>query len=327
MRTFRYEDVRDTASAVELLAERPAARVLAGGTNLVDLMRLGVERPESLVDISRLGLDRVERLRNGDLRIGAAVRNADLAADPMVRERYPVLGEALLAGAPGQLRTLATTAGNLLQRTRCGYFQDIAMPCNKREPGSGCPAIEGQHDNLAILGGSTSCVATHASDMAVAMTALDAVVEVEGTHGRRSVPLDDLYLLPEDTPEQEHTLAHDELVTGVVIPALPFGARSRYRKVREHASFAFAIASVAVALDVRDGVVRDVRLGFGAVAPKPWRATLAEDVLRGRPATVDEFTHAVDEELRAACPLRDNAYKVPLIRRLAVAVLAELAAA
>ena len=324
MREFAYEAATDATSAVALLAARPDAKLLSGGTNLVDLMKLGVERPGTLVDVTRLGLDQIELLDDGGLRIGAGVRNSVLAADATVRREYPVLSEALLAGASGQLRNMATTAGNLLQRTRCLYFQDTSKPCNKREPGSGCPAIEGQHHNLAILGTSEHCIATHPSDMAVAMTALGAVVHVQGSTGVRAIPLDDLYRLPGATPQFEHTLAHDEVITAVVIPNLSYGAASTYRKVRERASYAFAISSVAAAIDVEAGVVRDVRIGLGALAPKPWRATLAEAALVGEPATVENFERAIDVELAQAATLPDNAFKVPLVRRLVVATLAEL---
>ncbi len=325
MRRFEYRRADDLDGAVLLLSERPGAKLLAGGTNLVDLMKLGVEQPDALVDVSRLGLDEVTELPDGGLRIGAGVRNSDLAAHPLVRRGYPVLSQALLAGASGQLRNLASTAGNLLQRTRCLYFQDVSKPCNKRHPGTGCPAIEGEHHNLAILGASEHCVATHPSDLAVALAALDAELTVVGGTGRRSLRLAELYLPPDDRPDREYGLAHDEVIVSVEVPALAFGARSGYRKARERASYAFAIGSVAAALDLTDGVVADVRIALGAVAHKPWRAELAEEALRGQPAGIESYERAIDAELAAARPLRDNAYKVPLIRRLAVATLAKLA--
>ena len=284
MRSFRYEQAADATTATTLLAQRPEAKLLGGGTNLVDLMRLGVERPETVIDVTRLGLDQVESLDDGSLRIGASVRNSNLAADRLVRERFPVLAEALLAGASGQLRNMATTAGNLLQRTRCVSFQDVSKPCNKRAPGSGCPAIPGEHRNLAIFGASESCVATHPSDMAVALTALDAVMHIQGSNGVRCVPVDELYLLPGDTPHLENTLAHDEIITAVVVPALPQSTLSRYRKVRDRASYAFALASVAAVVTVREGVIEDARIGLGGVAAKPWRAHRAEQVLVGSPS-------------------------------------------
>jgi xanthine dehydrogenase YagS FAD-binding subunit len=298
---------------------------LAGGTNLVDLMKLGVATPDVLVDVTKLPLGEVTELPGGGLRVGATVRNSDLAADPRIRRGYPVLSQALLAGASGQLRNMATTGGNLLQRTRCRYFMDPTMPCNKHAPGSGCPARAGDHRNLAILGGSEACIATHPSDMAVALAALDAVVRIDGAAGERTIPVTALHRLPEDTPERDTVLEHGELITAVELPALPFATRSAYRKARDRASYAFAVGSVAAVLDVADGLVRDVRLAFGAVAPKPWRALAAEEALRGRPATRESFLAAADAELDEARPLRDNAYKITLVRNLTAAVLGRLA--
>ncbi len=288
-------------------------------------MRLGVETPPLLVDVTRLPYDRIDELDSGGLRIGAGVRNSDLAADRRVRMLYPALAEAMLAGASGQLRNLATTGGNLLQRTRCAYFQDVTAPCNKRVPGSGCPAREGDHRNLAVIGHSEHCVATHPSDMAVALAALDAVVRVAGPAGAREIPLVDFHRLPEDAPEHDSVLEPGELIVAVDLPALPFAAGSCYRKVRERASFAFALVSVAAALDVVDGEVRDVRIAFGGLAHKPWRAGAAEAALRGSPANATAFGEAADIELAAARPLRDNGYKVELARRLLVRTLEELA--
>jgi xanthine dehydrogenase YagS FAD-binding subunit len=324
VRPFRYERPVDAAAAVALLAGSPRARFLGGGTNLVDLMRLGVEEPDLLVDVSGLPYDRIETSAGGGLRIGAAVRNSDLASDRLVRERYPVLAEALLDGASGQLRNLATVGGNLLQRTRCRYFQDVTKPCNKRDPGSGCPAREGEHRNLALLGWSERCVATHPSDMAVALAALDAVVHVDGPRGARSIPLTELHRLPGEEPQRDAVLERDELITVVELPALDLARRSRYVKVRERASFAFAVVSVAAALDVDDGTVRDVRVALGGVAHKPWRATLVEATLRGAAATPESFARAAEAELAQARPLRDNAYKLPLARNLIVRTLLEL---
>jgi xanthine dehydrogenase YagS FAD-binding subunit len=289
-------------------------------------MRLGVETPAALVDVTRLPLDGIEPTPDGGLRIGAAVRNSVLAADPEVRADYPALAEALLSGASGQIRNWATTAGNLLQRTRCAYFQDVTKPCNKREPGSGCPAREGDHRNLAILGHSLSCVATHPSDMAIPLAAFDAVVHVVGPAGARAVPLVDLHRLPGDEPWRETVLDPAELIVAVELPPLAVAARSAYRKVRGRASFEFALVSVAAALDVVDGSVQEVRLALGGVAHKPWRATRAEEALRGTPATAESFARAADAELEQAEPLRDNAYKVPLARNTIVALLTELAA-
>jgi xanthine dehydrogenase YagS FAD-binding subunit len=323
MRPFRYERAADEGGAVAAVAE-PGAKFLGGGTNLVDLMRLGVETPSVLVDVTRLPLDRIEPLEDGGLRIGAGVRNSDLAADPRIRDRYPALAEAVLAGASGQLRNLATTGGNLMQRTRCPYFQDVTTPCNKREPGTGCPAREGEHTNLAVLGHSEHCVATNPSDMAVPLAAFDAVVRVVGPEGAREIPLAEFHRLPGDAPERDTTLREGELIVAVDLPPLPLAARSRYRKVRERASFAFALVSVAAALEVADGRVADVRIAFGGLAHKPWRASAAEDALRGAAAGPEAFAAAADAELAAARPLRDNGYKVDLARTALVQTLVEL---
>jgi xanthine dehydrogenase YagS FAD-binding subunit len=327
MRTFAYAPVTDVASAVSLLAGAPSGTFLAGGTNLVDLMKLGVETPDVLVDINKLPLDEVSALPDGGLRIGAGVRNSDLAADPHVRRLYPVLSQALLAGASGQLRNMATTGGNLLQRTRCRYFMDATKPCNKHAPGTGCPAREGDHRNLAILGGSEHCIATHPSDMAVALAALDATVQVTGPDGERGIPINELHRLPGDTPHIDTVLRHGELITAVDLPPLEAARVSAYRKARDRASYAFAVGSVAAAVHAEDGVVHDVRLAFGAVAHKPWRAYAAEQALLGRPATRQSFLDAADAELAAAEPLRDNAFKVTLIRNLVSATLTRLTGA
>jgi xanthine dehydrogenase YagS FAD-binding subunit len=323
VRPFRYERPVDAAAAVALLAGSPRARFLGGGTNLVDLMRLGVEEPDLLVDVSGLPYDRIETSAGGGLRIGAAVRNSDLASDRLVRERYPVLAEALLDGASGQLRNLATVGGNLLQRTRCRYFQDVTKPCNKRDPGSGCPAREGEHRNLALLGWSERCVATHPSDMAVALAALDAQVQVLGPDGARTIPFPELHRLVGDDPARDTTLAHGELITAIDLPPLPAGTRSAYRKVRDRASYAYALVSVA-AVVTDDGV----RLALGGVAHAPWRATRAEELLRGRPLTDDAVRAAMDAELAAAQPQPGigggNGFKIPLVNRTVVATLRQL---
>jgi xanthine dehydrogenase YagS FAD-binding subunit len=325
VKPFEYQRPLDVAGAVALLAERPNAVFLAGGTNLVDHMKLGIAAPDMVIDVSRLPLDRIEERDGGGLRVGAGVRNADLAADRIVRTRYPVLAEALLAGASGQLRNLATTAGNLLQRTRCVYFQDVTTPCNKRQPGTGCSARDGWTRHHAIFGASAECVAVHPSDMAVAMSILDAVVHVQGPAGERTIGLADLHRLPGDEPDRDTTLARGELITAVDIPPLPVARRSHYRKVRDRASYAFALVSVAAALEVRDGTVVDVRLALGGVAHAPWRARRAEDALRGRPAEPAEFRRAADAELAAAEPLRDNAFKVPMARNVISSMLTDLA--
>jgi len=328
---FDYQRAEDTAGAVATVTGRPDAVFLGGGTNLVDHMKLGVASPELLVDVSRLPQDEVTELpgdagEQGGVRIGATVRNSDLAAHPLIRARYPVLSKALLAGASGQLRNLATTGGNLLQRTRCVYFQDVTTPCNKREPGSGCSAIgAGAYTRYhAILGASEHCVAVHPSDMGVAMAALDATVVVLGADGERTIPISDFHRLPGEHPERDTTLGHGELITSVDVPALAGSYRSTYRKVRDRASYAFALVSVAAALDVADGTVQDARIALGGVAHKPWRATRAEEVLRGSPATEDTFGAAADAELQAAEPLAGNGFKVPMARGAIVAVLREL---
>ncbi|MFI1198299.1 xanthine dehydrogenase family protein subunit M [Streptomyces sp. BHT-5-2] len=325
MREFDYRRASDVPDALALLGAEPEARYLGGGTNLVDLMKSGVERPALLVDVRELPLDRIEATPEGGLRIGATVTNSDLAAHPEVRRRYPALTQAVLAGASGQLRNMATVGGNLLQRTRCAYFTDLARPCNKRVPGSGCAAVAGEHRNHAILGASTHCVAVHPSDMGVALAAFDAVVEYATADGPGEVPLAEFHLPVGDTPHRETALPPGALITGLTLPPAPVAAVSRYRKVRERASYAFAIGSVAAALDVRDGTVHDVRLALGAVASRPWRAGAAERALRGGPATAEAFAAAADAELAAAEPLPGNGYKVTLIRNLVVAVLTELA--
>jgi xanthine dehydrogenase YagS FAD-binding subunit len=326
MKPFAYERPDDARGAVATVSADPEAAFLAGGTNLVDHLRLGLATPSTLVDVTGLTSTEITDAPDGGLSIGAGVRNADLAADERVRARYPVLAQALLAGASGQLRNRATTGGNLLQRTRCGYFTDVTKPCNKRTPGSGCGALEGVHRNHAILGqtleGPGTCVATHPSDMAVAMRALDAVVRVLGPDGERTVPLAELHRLPGDDPSRDTTLRHGELITAIDLP--PLGFPSRYRKARDRASYAFALVSVAAALRVEDGVVADVRLALGGVAHRPWRASLAEEALRGGPATEEAFAAAADAELAAATPLRDNRFKVPLARNLVVRSLLEL---
>ncbi|HET6173709.1 MAG TPA: xanthine dehydrogenase family protein subunit M [Gaiellales bacterium] len=323
MRPFRFERVDDPRGATALVADTAHSSFLGGGTNLVDLMRLGVESPVLLVDVSHLAGGDVNETIGGGLRIGAAVPNSDLAAHPLVRERYPLLSSALLQGASGQLRNMATAGGNLLQRTRCGYFQDVTKPCNKRQPGSGCPALPGEHRNHAILGWSEECVATHPSDLAVALVALDAVVHLEGPAGPRSLPIAGLHRLPGREPERDTVLEHGDLIVAIELPA-PVAGNWRYVKVRERAAFSFAVVSLAAALDVRDGTVRLARLALGGVAHKPWRALRAEAVLEGAPAGEETFARAADAELEHARPLRDNAYKVALARRVIVTTLHDL---
>lgn len=313
MKAFSYERAATPEAAVAALARTPDARFIAGGTNLLDLMKLQVETPTHLIDINGLGLDRIEPIEGGGLRIGALVRNTDLAANARVRRDYGVLSRALLAGASGQLRNKATTAGNLLQRTRCPYFYDTALPCNKREPGSGCGAMQGYSRQLAVVGGSEHCIATHPGDMSVALRVLDAQVETVQPGGqRRTIPIADFHRLPGNTPERDTVLAPAELITAVTLPA-PVGGTHVYRKVRDRASYAFALVSVA-AIVQPDG---KGRVAFGGVAPKPWRMEAAEAELPNGP-------HAVTERLFAdAHPRPDNAFKLPLAQRTLAAVLAD----
>ncbi|WP_030302008.1 FAD binding domain-containing protein [Streptomyces katrae] len=326
MRPFAYVRATSLQEAADAYAAHPGSRYLGGGTNLVDLMKLGVETPSALIDVSRLPLGEISELPDGGLRVGATVRNSDLAADPLVRTRYPLLSRALLSGASGQLRNVATTGGNLLQRTRCGYFQDLSKPCNKREPGSGCGARDGLHRDHAVLGHSEHCIATHPSDMAVALAALDAEVELYGEAGAtRTVAAAEFHRLPADRPDQDTVVRPGEIITAVILPAGAPGAVSLYRKARERASYAFALASVAVVLDLDDGRVRRVALAFGGLAHRPWRATTAEARLAGAVPHPDAVRAAVDAELARARPLRDNAYKIPLARNLACDAIAELA--
>ena len=324
MRPFAYQRAADVEDAVRSAVGSPDAMFLAGGTNLVDLMKLGVARPDRLIDVSRLQLSGIEELDGGGLRAGATVRNTDLAADRLVRERYPVLAQAVLAGASGQIRNLATVGGNLLQRTRCSYFQDTSKPCNKRSPGSGCPAREGEHRNLAILGHSEACVATHPSDMAVALAALEGNVDLSAANGSRRLPIGELYRLPGENPERDTALEQGELITAIELDHPMRDAVQAYRKVRERASFAFALVSVAAIVRFEEGVVKDARLALGGVAHGPWRALAAEELLQDQPATKENFTRAAEAELAEALPLRDNGYKVPLARNLIVRTLLEL---
>ncbi|WP_019853182.1 FAD binding domain-containing protein [Actinopolyspora mortivallis] len=324
MKPFDYERADDTDGAIATVSDDPTATYLGGGTNLVDHMKLGVAEPGKLVDITKLPYDFVETLPDGRVSVGATVRNSELAASHVIRQSYPVLAQALLAGASGQLRNLATTGGNLVQRTRCAYFQDPSTPCNKREPGSGCSALEGWNRHHAILGASEHCVATHPSDMAVALAALDATVVVRGSNGQRRIPVTELHRLPGDEPERDTVLEHGELITSVELPAPSVSARSTYRKVRERASYAFALVSVAAVMEVDEGTVRDARIALGGVAHKPWRAEAAERELRGTPATEENFRRAAEAELEQAESLRDNAFKIPMTRNTLCAVLREL---
>lgn len=328
MTPFTYERADDAQAALALGA-RHGARYLGGGTNLVDLMRETIETPALLVDVAGLSVG-IEDGEDGGLRLGAGVKNTAVAADRRVRERYPMLSEAILAGASAQIRNMATVGGNLLQRTRCGYFYDDAAHCNKRTPGAGCDAVDGFNRIHAILGASSACVATHPSDMAVALAALDARVAVQGADGGRDIPLVDFHRLPGDTPQIETVLKPGELITAVTLPPALAGARSTYRKVRDRASYAFALISVAAVLEVEDGRVKTVRLALGGVAHKPWRASKAEAALTGAALTggaadAAAFTAAAEAELADAKGLRDNAFKIELARRVIVDTLSKLA--
>jgi xanthine dehydrogenase YagS FAD-binding subunit len=326
MTPFAYARPADQADAIRLGAQ-PQAKYLGGGTNLVDLMRETVEQPATLVDVTGLPAT-ISEEADGSLFIGAAVKNTALASHPAVRTRYPMLSRAIVAGASAQIRNMATVGGNLLQRTRCTYFYDQdGSRCNKRTPGQGCAAIDGFNRMHAILGTSPACIATHPSDMCVALVALDAVVHVEGAQGTRTMPLHTLHRLPEEHPEWETLLLPGELITGVAIPPLPLQLvrQSTYRKVRDRSSYAFALVSVAAAVEVQDGTITDLRLALGGVGTKPWRAWTAEAMLKGRPATVDSFSAAADAELADATAQRDNGFKIGLAQRTIVAVLAGLA--
>ena len=324
MNIFSYERASDANAAIALKKAGLTAKYLGGGTNLVDLMRETVEQPEVLIDVTQLPAE-IEQRADGSLVIGAAARNTALAAHPAVRSDFPLLSRSILAGASAQIRNVATVGGNILQRTRCRYFYDNAARCNKRQRQAGCDALEGFNRHHAILGASEACVATHPSDMSVALVALDAVVHLQGLAGTRSMPLRDLHRLPGEHPEIETELQPDELITAVEIPPLPFASHSTYRKVRDRASYAFALVSVAAALDLdAAGRVRDVRLALGGVAHKPWRAAKAEAALKGQPANTDSFRAAAEAELADAVGLRDNTFKIELAKRTIVAVLDEL---
>lgn len=323
MTPFSYARAGDPAEAIEL-AIAAGAKFLGGGTNLVDLMRERIERPSALVDVTALS-SAIEEGTDGAIRIGGAARNTAVAEHALIRTRYPLITRAIVAGASAQIRNMATVAGNLLQRTRCSYFyDDEGSRCNKRNPGEGCDALDGFNRGHAILGASPSCVAVHPSDMCVALAALDAIVHVDGPSGERRIDFADFHRLPGDRPDIETDLQPGDLITAIELPPLPFAARSTYRKVRDRSSYAFALVSVAAAIDVDGGQVRDVRMALGGVAHKPWRASKAEETLRGRSATEANFREAAEAELAEARPLRDNGFKIELARRAIVATLSEL---
>jgi xanthine dehydrogenase YagS FAD-binding subunit len=326
MINFQYARATDVADAVRLIAADPRAKFIAGGTNLIDLMKEDVERPSRLIDISRLPLKAVEETVDGGLRIGALVPNSDLAYHPMVAQRYPMLASAILAGASAQLRNMASTGGNLLQRTRCYYFYDTATPCNKREPGSGCSAIKGLNRMHAILGASEACIATHPSDMCVALAALDAKVRVAGPARARAIAFADFHRLPENAPERDTTLQPDEIVSAVELPARGFAANYTYLKIRDRLSYAFALVSVAAALELEGGSIKEARLALGGVAHKPWRDPSAEAALRGQAANQATFTRAADLMLRDAKGFEHNTFKIDLARRAVVRALTQAAA-
>jgi xanthine dehydrogenase YagS FAD-binding subunit len=321
MRPLSYVRAADVQDAVATAAAETRSAFLAGGTTEIDLLRIGVATDDLLVDINALPLADVEELSGGGLRIGALARMSDVARAPAVVDRYPMVSQALLLGASEQLRNMASIGGNLCQRTRCPYFRDNVSPCNKREPGSGCSAIGGLNRGHAVLGTSPDCIATHPSDLAVPLVALDAVVHTVGPAGTRTIPADDFYLLPGDTPHVEHPLDQGELIVAVEVPPLPAARNSLYLKFRDRQSYEFALVSVAAALDVADGVIRTVRLALGGVATKPWRARRAEERLLGAPATRESFHNAAEAELSVAAVQEQNAFKVPLARRAIVRAL------
>jgi xanthine dehydrogenase YagS FAD-binding subunit len=329
MNSFDFFSATDVASAVRA-GSTPASRYVAGGTTLLDLMKLGVEQPTTVVDVTPLArrdpsLGRVSELTGGGLRLGALALMSDVAWDPRVADRYPLVSQSLLLAASGQLRNMATMGGNILQRTRCPYFRDTATPCNKREPGSGCSALGGFNRSHAVLGTSDRCIATHPSDLAVALTALDAVVQVQGA-GPRSIPFADFHLLPGEHPEHENTLIPGELITSIDLPALPAAKRSMYLKVRDRASYAFALAAAAVALDVQGGTIRVARVALGGVGTKPWRSHEAEAALVGKRVGDTVFRAAANAALAGAKPHKDNRFKVELAKRTLVRALTEVSA-
>jgi xanthine dehydrogenase YagS FAD-binding subunit len=325
MINFQYARAHDVADAVRQMAADPTAKFIAGGTNLIDLMKDDVERPSRLIDISRLPLTTVEETAGGGLRIGALVPNSDLSYHPLIERRYPILASAIRAGASQQLRNMASTGGNLLQRTRCYYFYDTATPCNKREPGSGCSAIKGLNRMHAILGTSEACIATHPSDMCVALAALDAKVHVTGPAGERAIAFSDFHRLPGDTPQRDTNLDHDEIVTAIELPAQGFAQNYTYLKIRDRLSYAFALVSVAAALELDGGTIKQARLALGGVAHKPWRDTAAEAALHGQAADQAAFGRAADLLLRDAKGYAHNSFKIDLARRAVVRALTQAA--
>jgi xanthine dehydrogenase YagS FAD-binding subunit len=322
---FHYSRAGDVADAVRLMSASPGAKFIAGGTNLVDLMKMDVEQPSQLIDVSKLPLNKVEPTTDGGLRIGALVPNSDLAYHPLIAQRYPVLSSALLAGASQQLRNMASVGGNLLQRTRCAYFYDIATPCNKRAPGSGCSAIDGLNRGHAILGTSDACIAVHPSDMCVALAVLEAKIHVAGPGGERAIAFADFHRLPGDTPQRDTNLGADELVTAVELPPRGFAAHYTYLKIRDRLSYAFALVSVAVGIELEGNTIKEARFALGGVAHKPWRNAQAEAALRGKPADAAAFAEAAAIVLRDAKGFAHNTFKIGLARRAIVRALSQAA--
>jgi xanthine dehydrogenase YagS FAD-binding subunit len=327
VRNFSYTRAGTSQDALSLIAKIPNAKFLGGGTNLVDLMRENIEQPDALIDVTRLPSSGIKESAEGGVSIGAEVKNTAVANHPLIRQRFPLLSQAIVFGASGQIRNMATVAGNIMQRTRCYYFYDESAKCNKRSPGSGCDAIDGFNRIHAILGASEHCIATHPSDMCVALAALDATVRVHGPAGERTIPLNTFHRLPGDTPHIETALQANELITSIELPSVPFAKHSRYRKVRDRASYAFALVSVAAALEVEGGRIRNVRLALGGVAPKPWRAYEAESALSGAEASMETFRRAADAELSQARGFQHNSFKIELAKRTIASVLSELAEA
>jgi xanthine dehydrogenase YagS FAD-binding subunit len=321
MRPFKFSKATDIAKATQAVAANREAEFIAGGTNILDLMKEGVERPSELIDISRLSLTQI-RAVNGGISIGALAKNTDTANHPLIRQNFPLLTQAILAGASPQIRNMATNGGNLMQRTRCTYFYDVSMPCNKRDPGSGCGAMDGINKNHAIFGWNDKCVAVNPSDMSVALTALDAVIKVQGANGNaRAIPFGDFHRLPGDTPEKDNVLEHGELITAIEIPSSALGSNSYYLKVRDRSSYAFALVSVAAGFEVKGGMIQKSRIAMGGVAHKPWRAAIAEKSLQGKRPTEDAIKAAAEAEMKEAKPLEHNGYKVELGKRALILAL------
>jgi xanthine dehydrogenase YagS FAD-binding subunit len=321
MHPFLILKTSDNGTAIKAARENAGSKFIGGGTNLIDLMKMNIEKPDKIIDINPLSLKEIKKLATGNILIGALVTNNDLAYNEIIKHRFPVLSEAILAGASPQLRNRATTGGNLLQRTRCYYFYDTATPCNKREPGSGCSAIKGYNRIHAILGTSDKCIATHPSDMCVAMSALEAIIHVQGANGERKIMFSDFHTLPGDHPEIENILQQGDLITAVEIPALSYAENSTYIKVRDRASYDFALASAAVALDMHNGVIENARIALGGVATKPWRAQEAEQSLIGKKATAASFNDAADIALKNGKELKFNSFKTELAKRTLISAL------